>query len=88
MKANAGYAASKMKCNEDPSGVGEDRRALRSPRRSGPLMGLPGASARGKSVQKHDRELRPVHKATEMAVLFLNDQTERAVCIAQIQFMF
>lgn len=29
IKANAGYAASKMKCNEDPSSAGEDRRALR-----------------------------------------------------------
>lgn len=53
-----------------------------------PSMGLPGAAAWGKSVQKHDGESRLVHKATEIAALFLDDQTERAICITQIQFTF
>lgn len=86
IKANAGYAASKMKRNEDPSGAGEDRRVPRPMLQS--LDGTSGASARGKPVQKHDKELRLVRQLTKKAALFLNDQTERAICIAQILFTF
>lgn len=54
----------------------------------GPLAGLPGASAHGRSLQKRDREPRLVCKATKIEVLSLSDQTEQAVCIAQIEFVF
>lgn len=89
IKANAGCAASKVKCNEeDPSGSGKDKRAQRPHQCCSPLTDLSGASAHGKSLQKCDRESRLVCKATKIEVLSLSDQTEQAVCIAQIKFMF
>lgn len=89
IRANAGYAASKVKrSEEDPSASGRRTREQRPHQCCGPLAGLPGASAHGRSLQKRDREPRLVCKATKIKVLSLSDQTEQAVCIAQIEFVF